>query len=802
MRISLPIDAVLPQIRDAGSCVLVAPTGAGKTLRVPPTLLRDDGTVILVEPRRVAARAAARRMAQEWGCELGGPVGYRVRFDDRTSRMTRIIAVTPGLFLQMLRSNPYLDGIAAVVFDEFHERGLESDLALGLVRLVREAVRPDLRVVVMSATLDPGPICDYLSVPAVVSEGRTFPIQMHYRPRQQGRTWSEAVADAAVQLFAETAGDLLMFLPGVREIRETIALLDGFAQQHDILLLPLYGDLPPTDQDRALKQYDRRKIVVSTNVAEASVTVEGVTGVVDSGVARQSQFDAALGLDRLILGPISRAEADQRAGRAGRTRPGVAVRLWDEPSHRARPAAPVPEVRRVDVAGALLTLVALNEPGFAWLEPPRDDSANQARQTLFALGALAETGGITDLGARLSALPCPPRVGRMLLEAEALGCLDTATIAAAILTERGLPSSGGDSGGESDLANAVAAQLRRPSETIARAAAQYRRLFAPGRDRSDIDSLLRAIGAAYPDRVARRRGPGDSRGVMVGGRGVRLTPGSAVRDAPLFVCVDVDAGGVESPVRMASAIERDWLDARHMTIATATEFDAESARLIARRRTRYFDLILDEVPVAVPPGMESDAILIHAALANITHILPAPDSAAGRLLARLKWLAAVAPDLASLTIGDTELAELLPELAAGKRSFAELRAAPWFDAIRARLGYADWQTFERLAPESLVVPSGSLIALDYAGSSPVLAVRIQELFGLAETPRLAGGRVKVVLHLLAPNGRPQQVTEDLPSFWRNGYPVIRKELRGRYPKHSWPDDPLTAEPTRGVRRRA
>ena len=801
MRTPLPIDAVLPKVTAAGSCVLVAPTGAGKTLRVPPALLGDDGMVILVEPRRVASRAAARRMAHELGVELGGLVGYRVRFDDRTSRATRIVAVTPGVFLQMLRANPYLDGIAAVAFDEFHERGLETDLALGLVRLVREAIRPELRVVVMSATLDPGPVRDYLGVPAVTSQGRTFPITTLYRPRPRGLNWPQAVADAAQLAFSETDGDLLLFLPGVREIRDAMTRLDGFCNQHDVLLLPLYGDLPSEEQDRALRQYVKRKIVVSTNVAEASVTVEGVTGVVDSGVARQSQFDPALGLDRLILGPISRAEADQRAGRAGRTRPGVAVRLWDEPAHRTRPAEPVPEVHRADVAGALLTLAALNEPGFVWLEPPRDDSTEKARATLAALGALDDSGAITQLGLRLSGLPCPPRVGRLLLEAERLGCLGRAAIAAAVLTERGAFQPFSPSAGtESDIAERVAA-IERDSRNVGevtRAAAQYRRLFPPGRDwETGDDALLRAVAAAYPDRVARRRGPGDSRGVMVGGRGVRLTPGSAVRDAALFACVEVDAGAVESPVRLASAIERDWLEPRLIRTETLTEFDPRSEKLVGRRRTRYLDLVLDESSAPVPAGPASDAVLVAAALISLPRVLPPDDTAAGRLFARLRWLAATAPDLTAISLGDELFTELLPGLAAGNRSFAELRAAPWADAILDRLTYPERQALDRLAPDSLTVPSGSAIALDYAASVPVLAVRIQELFGLAETPRIAGGRVKVLLHLLAPNGRPQQVTDDLPSFWRGGYAVVRKELRGRYPKHSWPDDPLTAEPTRG-----
>lgn len=815
--VPLPIDDVLPglagHLRESGAAVLVAPTGAGKTTRVPPAILSlGDGNVLLVEPRRVAARAAARRMADEAGGRVGGRVGYHVRFDNQTSGETRITAVTPGILLRRLHDDPFLDGVSAVVFDEFHERGLDTDLAVGLVRLLRRTVRPDLRVVVMSATLDPGPVASYLGdCPTIESRGRTFPVAVRYEPRQ-------GLVDVVSQMLGETADDVLVFLPGVREIRQAMTDLGPEARRRDLLLLPLYGDLPPAEQDRALKQHDRRKVVLATNVAEASVTVEGVTVVVDTGVARQLEFDPVLGLDRLRLGPISRSAADQRAGRAGRTRPGVAVRLWDEQAHRARPADTEPEVRRVDLAGAVLALASVREPAFEWLEAPRPTAVARATALLRALGALDAAGTITSAGRRLAALPVPPRVGRLLTEGDSLGVPGRAAVAAALLTERDPFQSAARRPGEAtdsdllDRVEAVEAYLETGrlgplhpagADGVAYAANQFRRLLA-GRDdpTAGPDALLRAVFAAYPDRLARRRSPGDPRGLMVGGRGVRLGPQSGVRDAELFVGVEVDAGEAESVVRVASAVRREWLPRELLTTAHEVTFDPAAEKLVARKVTRYLDLPIDDVPGHFADDEVAAAVLADAALAQLADVLPAPDTPAGQLRIRVRCLAGWLPDAGLPALADDDLRDALVELCRGRRSLAEVRAGPWVDALRGRLSYAQLQLVEREAPAALTVPSGSRITLAYeAGRPPVLAARIQELFGLAETPRVAGGRVKVLLHLLAPNGRPQQVTDDLGSFWASGYAVVRKELRARYPRHSWPDDPLAAEAMRGPRRR-
>ncbi len=817
----LPIDDVLPelltQLRGAGAVVLRAPTGAGKTTRVPPALL-EFGSVLVLEPRRVAARAAARRMALEDGTPLGDVFGYHVRFDRKAGPRTRVLAVTPGILLRRLHDDPFLDSTATVVFDEFHERGLESDLALGLVRLLRQTVRPDLKVVVMSATLDAGPVSAYLGgCPVVTSEGRTFPVGVRYRSKQT------AVADVVRDVLNETPGDVLVFLPGLREIRQTANELASI----DAAVLPLHGDLPPEQQDRALQKLDRRKVVLATNVAETSVTVDGVTAVVDTGLARQLEFDASVGMDRLRLAPISRASADQRAGRAGRTQPGVCVRLWDEPGHRSRAEQTEPEIRRVDLASAVLQLLALGEADverFPWLDPPRPETVTQVKELLRLLGALDATG-LTATGRELARLPVHPRVGRLLLEGQRLGCVGRAALAAALLSERDpfLREDGprvSHSPTDSDVLDRVEAleafeetgrldfpvgRLHRGGAgTVLRARDQLLRLLGEGPQLQRVafaknEAFFQSLFAAYPDRLAKRRNPGDRTARMVGGRGVRLAASSGV-EADLFVCVDVDAGGVESFVRLASAVRREWLPPNQLTTVHEVMFDPQSERLAARKQLRFADLVLDDTPGHIADEDAAARVLAEAAAERLDRVLPAPDSPAGQFRTRVRCLRQWRPDLDLPALDD--LRPLLEHLCRGLRSLEQVRAALWFDALRGMLTYQQQQILDREAPERIEVPSGSHITLTYEeGRPPVLAARIQELFGLTETPRISGGRVKVLLHLLAPNYRPQQVTDDLASFWKNGYPLVRKELRGRYPKHAWPEDPLTAEAIRGPKRR-
>lgn len=802
----LPIDDVLPDLvaalRRRPSAVLRAPTGAGKTTRVPPALHDAGfGRVVMLEPRRLAARAAARRMARERGVALGGEVGYHVRFDRLAGRDTRILAVTPGILLRTLHDDPYLESVGVVVFDEFHERGLESDLALGLVRLIQQTVRPELRIVVMSATLDAAAAAAYLGCEVVASEGRQYPVTVRYEPKPAEQPWPLAVARAVERVLDETPGDVLAFLPGMREILQTAGHLAG----RDVLVLPLHGDLPPEQQDAALARHERRKVVLATNVAETSVTVEGITAVVDSGLARSLEYDPAVGLDRLDVGPISKTSADQRAGRAGRLAPGLCVRLWSELSHRSRPDQTAPEVRRVDLAGAVLQLLALGETAverFPWLEPPRTDTVERARLLLRRLGA-TDDRGLTPLGRDMARLPVHPRLGRMLIEGQRLGCAKRAATAAALLSERDpLPRHGAPT--DSDVLDRVEALEANPSLApfVVRARDQLFRSVerAPGEPpglprRSEPDGPLRALLAAFPDRVVKRRATGSDRGVMIGGRGVRLAPSCGVRDAELFVAVDVDAGETEALVRQASAVRRDWLF--HVQASVEVAFDPSTERVSARRVTRYEDLVLEEVPAAFPNDETVAKVLADAASADLSRVLPPADWAAGLYRVRVRCLRSWIPELGLPAFDDPELRELIPELCRGCRSFADLRNADWLEAMQSRLTYPQRQAVENETPERIAVPSGSRIALRYEeGRPPVLAVRIQEVFGLCDTPRIAAGRVKVLLHLLAPNYRPQQVTDDLASFWANTYAQVRKELRARYPKHAWPEDPLSAEPRR------
>jgi ATP-dependent helicase HrpB len=844
--IPLPIDAVLPELvralRRQSCAVLRAPTGAGKTTRVPPAVLdaglAGSGSVVMLEPRRLAARAAARRMADERGGRLGDEVGYQVRFDRRCGPHTRILAVTPGILIRMLQDDPFLESVGAVLFDEFHERSLENDLALGMVRLVQQTVRPELRLVAMSATLAVEQVSAYLGgCPVITGEGRLYPVDILYEPKPEQRPWPVAVAQAAERLLDWTDGDILAFLPGLHEIRQTARQLEPLAHARDLAVLPLHGDLPAEEQDAALLPQGRRKVVLATNVAETSVTVEGITGVVDTGLARTLVFDVGVGLDRLKLTPIARASADQRAGRAGRTRPGVCVRLWSEGSHRARPEQTDPEIRRVDLAGAVLQLLCLGEAGvlhFPWLEPPPEATVARALELLRRLDAVDERGA-TDLGRVLARLPVHPRVGRLLIEGQRWGQPDRVALAAALLSERDpfartlndTPQRAGPThatlsdvldrvdaleeyarrgrggAGPGPLHRGAARMVLQARDQLLRLVRQEARQSAPAAEVPADEAVLRALLAAFPDRVARRREPGGPRGVMVGGRGVRLAPSSGVIEPELFVCVEVDAGQKETLVRQASAVRRDWLPAERVRAATEVAFDPEGERVTARRRFCFDDLVIEETPAALPEDEKTARVLVAAAAERLDRVLPPEDAPAATYRTRVRCLREWMPQLQLPALDETDLREALTWLCPGRRSFAELRAAPWLEALQVRLAPVQRQAVEREAPERILVPSGSRVALKYEeGRPPVLAVRIQELFGLRDTPRVAGGRVRVLLHLLAPNFRPQQVTEDLASFWANTYPVVRKELRARYPKHAWPEDPLSAAAERRPRRKS
>ena len=851
----LPVAAVLASVVAAsrGSAVVVtAPPGSGKTMLVPAAVLDDlapPAGVVLLQPRRLAARSVAGQIARLRGSPLGGEVGYRVRFDSRASRDTRLAVETTGIMLRRLLDDVALDGIGAVVLDEFHERSLEMDLVLGLLVRLRQTLRPDLRLIVMSATLDTAPVARLLATagdcPVVTADGRLFPVETRYLRHGDRRELVTLVAETVPEALRATTGHVLVFLPGVGEILQCQRTLAPAVERQGHAVLTLFGDLPAEQQDRVLADLGCRKVILSTNVAETSLTIPGVTAVVDSGLARQARVSAATGLPRLDLVPIARAAADQRAGRAGRTAAGICWRLWDEAAHQHRPAADLPEVLRGDVSAALLQLLAVGEArDFPWLDPPPAEAVATARRLLAQLGAVAADAAghdrITPLGRDLAALPAHPRLGRLLLAGAEQGALREAAVAAALLSERdpfrpsrhsgGGPRDTTQSRTRSDVHDRVAileayalaqaagaAPVGPPADAalephpvgaanVLRVAAQLGRLVEGPRATRAADpatALARALVAAFPDRLARLRPGAQDRGTLVGGRGVRLDRGSRVRGEPLFLAIDVDDAAGEAGVRLASAVEREWLDlgplAGNLSTTDEIQFQPARRQVEARRLTRWLDLVLDETPVAIADDDAAAAILAREATAQLDRIVPGADTPAGGFLARVRWLARAMPDLGLPPLDDAGIAALLPGLCRGLRSLDALRSADWLAPLHAAVGHDRVAEIDRLAPAAVDLATGRRHRLDYSGGGepggpPVLAARIQELFGVRDTPRVAGGRIPVLLHLLGPNHRPQQVTADLASFWQNTYPVVKKELRRRYPKHAWPDDPLAARP--------
>lgn len=826
IRDPLPVDEVIPDLLSAlqshTAVVLRAPTGAGKTTRVPPALLNAtiNKEILVIEPRRVAARAAGRRMAQEHGGRCGDTIGYQVRFDRCGNSQTRLWVVTPGILLQRLHHDPFLENVHAVVFDEFHERGLESDLGLGLVRLLQQTVRPELRIIAMSATLASEQVAKYLgSCPIIVSEGRQFPVEIRHEAKPPTMNWPDAAAAAVKRLLNQTTGDILVFLPGWAEIRQTARALETLAQERNLDVTPLHGDLSPAEQDRALLRGDHRKVVLATNVAETSITVEGITGIVDTGLAREMAFDVGVGLDRLRVVPISQAAADQRAGRAGRTQAGMCIRLWDEGNHRARPKFALPEVLRVDLAGAILHLLALGETDvtkFPWPEPPPTELVDRASNELTVLGAITDSG-LTELGKSLARIPVHPRLARLLWEGARLGHPRPTALAAALLAERDpfrrlstreRPPSDSDVLDRMEVLEKFArdGQFDTPLGELDGGSARFvlrarDQLEPTVRDAvptstigvSSEEAVLRALAAAFPDRVCRRRNPGGRKGVMVGGRGVKLDNRSSVTRSSLFLAIDLEAGQGDSEARIASMVDREWLNPESLNSTTETELDENTGRVSAWKRTRYLDLLLEETPTAVPADVDMSSLLLHAALSQFAQVIPKGDSPAGLFRIRVRCLRSWRPELELPEFDDEQLKQLLNWLVPTCKSLKDVPNADWLGVMRGQLTPIQLRAVDTEAPEQIVTPGGRSISIVYEeGRPPILAARIQELFGLNETPRLAASRVPVLLHLLAPNNRPQQVTDDLASFWKNTYPVVHKELRIRYPKHAWPEDPLTA----------
>jgi ATP-dependent helicase HrpB len=836
----LPIEGVISEfieaLRSSRAVVLVAPPGAGKTTGIPPAILESglfpQGQIVMLQPRRVAARAAAARMAKERGEHVGGTVGYQIRFDKQASQDTRILVVTEGILTRRFLSDPLLEGVACVILDEFHERSVHVDLALAFCRELMD-VREDLRLVVMSATLDTGTIAAYLGSCPVISGGeRPFEVEVEYtKLTDQDRLEDRTARAVRRMLRQEEAGDILVFLPGAPEIRRTQEYLHGGPE-----VLPLYGALPAREQDKALVPGTQRRVVLATNIAETSLTVPGVIAVVDSGFCKQMQYDPHSGLDRLQLTRISKQSAAQRAGRAGRTAPGRVLRLWTEHEHRALPESDQPEMMRVDLAAHLLSVLAFH-PGdprdFGFFQPPKPAVLEASLDLLSMLGAV-EPGKyqLTEKGRRLAEIPAHPRVGSMLLSAAGRGLAKAGALLGALLGERDILEDTPENT-DSDLLHRLERfEELEESGFNARAAgrlgihlgaalavkAAREQLFKIARSmqkkksRAAGERLLPLLLPAYPDRVCRRREKNSDEAVMVGGRGVRLAKESGVRNAEIFIAVEADAGrrGLHSKalVRKASAVSVKMLEDEFPDLVEVEEgavFDEKKRAVVGVRRTNYQDLLLEErTGVRVDSSVVS-AVLAEQAARNFDEIFK-PDKPARQLRARLMFLKRVLPEESWLDVSDTGLKAWLPELCAGNSRFSELERIDWVKEIKNRLAYKLQNALDQEAPEKIRVPSGSLIRLDYlpaagAEGSPVLAVKLQECFGLKDTPRVARGRVAVLMHLLAPNRRPVQVTTDLKNFWNQTYQEVRKELRARYPKHPWPEDPWTAPPKKGTKRR-
>ena len=751
------LDAIVGRVRERRAVVVTAAPGAGKTTRVPPALV-GDGPVLLLQPRRVAARAIARRIAHERDWTIGREIGWHVRFERQFSKDTRLLVATEGVLTARLQQDPMLADFRTVVIDEFHERSIHADLALALAREAWRA-RDDLRIVVMSATLDAGAVAAFLGdCPVIAVPGRTFPLDIQYRA---GVSIEDAIVDVRGQ---SSEGAVLAFLPGAPEIRRAAERLAPKFARRAIDVLPLHGGLDADEQDAAIRPSALPRVILATNLAETTVTVPDVTIVVDTGLHKVARYDPARAIDSLDTERVSQDAADQRAGRAGRVRAGTVVRLWDA-RDRLRPHRE-PDIARVDLTAVVLDLVAWGAAPstFAWFEPPPPHAVDAAIELLRRLDALDAAGRLTPTGRQLIRLPIHPRLGRILLEA---GGSRRAALAVALLSERRAapPSRGATS---CDLLAAVEREQQLPSHVahVAREIGDaYRRATgeAPA-TRANEAEFRRAVLAGYPDRVARRRSANADRLVLASGTGARLGRESGVHDGEWLVAVDVAAGtapGAEALVRIATRIEREWLQ------ATSSEVRHEMTDGVVRawRADRYDELTLGEQPAPVDPGIAAEMVAS-------AYIARGPSEDDERWLNRLRF-AGLAKD--------RQFETLVREAARGVTRVADVRLRPQLSPELSR-------RLERDAPEFLSLPAGRRTPLDYRSDGRVVAsVKLQHVFGLRETPRLGPHRTAVTFELLAPNGRPAQVTSDLASFWKTGYPVVRRELRARYPKHAWPE---------------
>ncbi len=814
----LPIDAVLDELAATlashNAAVLVAPPGAGKTTRVPLALLdapwAKGKKIIVLEPRRIAARASAERMAKSLGERAGETVGYRVRFGSKISRATRIEVVTEGIFSRQILDDPELNGVAAVLFDEFHERSLDADLGLALARDAQTGLREDLRILVMSATLDGARVAKLLGdAPVVASEGRAFPVETRYLGRKPDAPLERQMADAIAAALRADPGSVLAFLPGAAEIRRTQNFLGERVHDASIEIVPLFGALDAAVQDRAIAPAPKgqRKVVLATSIAETSLTIEGVRIVVDSGMARVPRYEPDIGLTRLETVRASRAAVDQRRGRAGRTEPGVCYRLWDEPQTASLAAYTQPEILSADLSSLVLDLAqwGVGDPAaLAFLDPPPGPALKEANSLLRELGALDDDGRITGEGLSLRALALPPRLARMIVDSHRLGAGEEAAEIAAVLTERGL-------GGDSVDLDARLDQFRRdrsPRATSARSLAQrWASQVAASNSSQGAGELTTGImlAFAFPDRVARNRGNGSF--VLANGRGAAVEQTSSLARSPYIAVAELTGTAAQGRILLAAPIAQQELELRFADQIETTEeisFDRNAMALRARRRRTLHAITLSEAPMALSPSAETARVFADGLIAAGFDKLPWSKSSKqwrDRVMFLRKAEGEGWPDLSDNGLAAARESWLVPALF-DKASLKDFSAGDLSDALTALLPWDLRARLEREAPTHFEAPTGTMLAIDYeAEQGPTIAVRLQELFGLNTHPSIAKGAVPLVLELLSPAQRPVQVTRDLPGFWRGSYAAVRSDLRGRYPRHPWPEDPASALPTRRVKPR-
>lgn len=835
---SLPIydldEEIIATLRGGNRLILQAPTGSGKSTQVPQILLEGgilgSGRCVILQPRRLAARMLAKRVAEEREVQLGGEVGYQIRLDNVSSAQTRVLFVTEGILLRQMLADPSLKGVSAIVFDEFHERHLYGDISLARALDLQESSRPDLRIVVMSATLDGEQFRDYLApCETLSSEGRTYPVEIeHLRHDPRDDPPWELAAEAVAEHLDRTDGDILIFMPGSYEIQRTIR--EVAHRVRGCAILPLHGELPAVEQDKAVARSTQRKVIVSTNVAETSLTIDGVTLVVDSGLARVARYDPHRGINTLLIEKISRASADQRAGRAGRTAPGVCIRLWTERDHALRPAAELPEIRRLDMAETVLSLKAAGVAdlsAFRWIDPPEEKSLLRAEQLLVDLGALEqEEGTITPMGRRMLSFPIHPRYARMFLAAQELGCVRAAALIAALTQSRNLLLRADRrieeeraeifGQGISDFLILIRAfsyaqrhdfrvDACRPLAIHAEAARQVRKLFEQFLDIARQESLrieeaapgdeaiARSILAAFADQVARRRSGGTLLCDIVHGRRGQLARNSVAQDSRLIVAAEINeiegrGGEAQVILSLATQIEEAWLREMfpgHFTEKITPLLDKSQNRVVVRREKVFRDLVIESQDRDADPSPEATACLAQAVRDGDLK-LTQWDDAVEQWIARVNFLARIAPDLGIPPFGETEREYLVHLACDGATSYREIKDRPIIGLARSIFTPPQQHLVDKHAPERFELPGGRKAKITYSGEAdPFLSARIQDLYGVNDDIKIAAGRFPVTIHVLAPSHRPVQVTKSLRTFWTDAYPKLKQQLQRQYPKHEW-----------------